>query len=239
MSEQDQQDIENTEEVTETAEASVEAQAPALKEIFGFKKGMTAIYDEEGRRIPVTVLECKPWTVTAIKTPEKDGYEAVQIGYGSKKAKNTLKSEMGQSKKAKLDTGFMYKREVRGAVPENCDLGSKVSLANFEKGTKVQVTAKSKGRGFSGAMKRHGFGGGPASHGSGFHRRPGSIGMCTFPGRVMPGKKMPGQYGNKNITVSGLEVIAVNTDENVLMVKGAIPGSFNTMVKVAMKDTGK
>ena len=236
MSEQDQQDIEKTEETVETQETgSVESVAPALKEIFGFKKGMTAIYDEKGRRIPVTVLECKPWTVTAVKTVEKDGYEAVQIGFGVKKAKNTLKSEMGQYKKAKLDSGFMVKREVRGEIPEGCDLGVKVSLANFEKGAKVQVTAKSKGRGFSGAMKRHGFGGGPASHGSGFHRRPGSIGMCTFPGRVMPGKKMPGQYGNKNVTVGGLEIVAVNTDENVMMIKGAVPGAFNTMVKVAVK----
>ena len=197
---------------------------------------MTAIYDDKGVRIPVTVLECKPWTVTAIKTIEKDGYEAVQIGFGAKKIKNTTKSEIIQSKKAKLNTaGFIFKREVRGSIPENCDLGAKVSLDNFEQGTKVQVTAKSKGRGFSGVVKRHGFGGGPASHGSGFHRRPGSIGMCTFPGRVMPGKKMPGQYGNKNVTIGGLEVVAINSDENVLMIKGAVPGSFNTMVKVALK----
>jgi len=234
MSEQEQQNVENTEE-----SASVETAAPALNEIFGLKKGMTAYYDDKGQRIPVTVLECKPWTVTALKTQEKHGYEAVQIGFGTKKVKNTLKSEQGQSKKLKLETGFMFKKEVRCAIPENCEPGVKVSLANFEKGAKVQVTAKSKGRGFSGVMKRHGFAGGPASHGSGFHRRPGSIGMCTFPGRVMPGKKMPGQYGNKNITVSGLEVVAVNTDENVIMIKGAVPGSFNTMVKVAVKTAGK
>ena len=235
MSEQDQE-IENAKEAADAQETVVAgSQAIALKEIFGFKKGMTAVYDEQGRCIPVTVLECKPWTVTDIKTSEKDGYEAVQIGYGVKKAKNTLKSERGQSKKAKLETGFMFKREVRGSIPEECDLGVKVSLANFEKGAKVQVTAKSKGRGFSGVMKRHGFGGGPASHGSGFHRRPGSIGMCTFPGRVMPGKKMPGQYGNKNVTVGGLEVVEVDTDENVLMIKGSVPGAFNTMVKVAVK----
>ena len=242
MSEQDQnteetqgEAVQATDEQTTEEQAPKASAAPALREIFGFKKGMTAIYDDEGRRIPVTVLECKPWTVTALKTQDKHGYEAVQIGFGNKKAKNTSKSEMGQSKKAKIDTGFMYKREVRGSAPENCDLGVKVSLANFEQGTKVQVTAKSKGRGFSGVMKRHGFAGGPASHGSGFHRRPGSIGMCTFPGRVMPGKKMPGQYGNKNITVGGLEVVAVNADENVLMIKGAVPGSYNSIVKVAVK----
>ena len=222
---------ENTEEVkTEEAAASL----PQLDSIFGIKKGMTAIYNDNGVRLPVTVLECKPWTVTQLKTKDKDGYEAVQIGFKNKKVKNSTKSELGQSKKIKQDTAFQYKKEVRCAIPENCELGSKVSLASFEVGQKVQVTGKSKGRGFSGAMKRHGFGGGPASHGSGFHRRPGSIGMCTFPGRVMPGKKMPGQYGSKNITVKGLEVVGVNSDENLILIKGSVPGAFNTMVKVAL-----
>lgn len=234
-----QKDASSASDTTESSAegaASTEAKAsPALNEVFGFKKGMTAVYDEKGLRIPVTVLECKPWTITALKTQEKHGYEAVQIGFGAKKQKNAYKSELGESKKAKLDNAFKLKKEVRGSVPENCTLGAKVSLAQFPKGAKVQVTAKSKGRGFSGAMKRHGFAGGPASHGSGFHRRPGSIGMCTFPGRVMPGKKMPGQYGNVNVTISGLEIIEVNAEHNFLMVKGAVPGSMNSLVKVALR----
>jgi len=227
-------------EVSDEAAATDNKSAPKLPEldtVFGLKKGMTAIYSESGVRMPVTVLECKPWTVTQLKTNDKDGYEAVQIGFKSKKIKNSTKAEVGQVKKIKLEAGFQYKKEVRGEVPEDCELGSKVSLAAFKVGQKVQVTGKSKGRGFSGVMKRHGFAGGPASHGSGFHRRPGSIGMCTFPGRVMPGKKMPGQYGSKNITVKGLEVVAVNEAENLILIKGSIPGAFNTMVKLALSGT--
>lgn len=227
-----------SEEVKENAEdvnaEEASAALPQLDSIFGLKKGMSAIYNENGVRVPVTVLECKPWTVTQLKTKESDGYEAVQIGFKTKKAKNSTKSELGQVKKIKQDAAFHYKKEVRCSIPENCELGSKVSLAAFQVGQKVQVTGKSKGRGFSGAMKRHSFGGGPASHGSGFHRRPGSIGMCTFPGRVMPGKKMPGQYGSKNITVKGLEVAAVNSDENLVLIKGSVPGAFNSMVRVSL-----
>jgi large subunit ribosomal protein L3 len=142
MSEEASQASESTESsADETLKAGAKV-SPALNEVFGFKKGMTAIYDEKGRRIAVTVLECKPWTVTALKTQEKHGYEAVQIGFGVKKQKNAYKSELGESKKAKLDNAFKIKKEVRGSVPENCTLGAKVSLAQFPKGAKVQVTAK-------------------------------------------------------------------------------------------------
>lgn len=207
----------------------------SLSTVFGFKKGMSAIFNDKGERLTVTVLECKPWVVTQLKTQEKDGYQAVQLSYGAKKSKNSSKSENGHVKAAGAATGFQYSREVRGEVPEGCELGKMATISGVEAGQKVQVTAVSKGRGFSGVMKRHGFGGGPASHGSGFHRRPGSIGNCTFPGRVMPGRKMPGQYGSKNTTVRGIEVVGVNTDENVVLLKGSVPGPVNGLVKVSIK----
>ncbi len=233
------EDTTNNEENTEAVEASEEAAAPApapelkLGTVFGFKKGMTAIFKESGERVPVTVLECKPWVVAQLKTQEKDGYSAVQLGFGKKKQTRASKALVGHSKKTGAENGFQFLREVRTDVTEGCELGTEYSINTLEVGTKVKVTSTSKGRGFSGAMKRHGFAGGPASHGSGFHRRPGSIGMCTFPGRVMPGKKMPGQFGNKNITVRGVEVVAVNKDENIVLLKGSVPGAINGLVTIA------
>jgi large subunit ribosomal protein L3 len=224
---------EETSENATTEEAS--SNEVGLSSVYGFKKGMSAIYNDEGVRIPVTVLECKPWTVTQVKTKNKDGYDSVQISFGNKKAKNASKSENGHFKASGSQTGFQFSREVRGEAPEGCTAGQMASLAALEVGKKVQITANSKGRGFSGVMKRHGFGGGPASHGSGFHRRPGSIGNCTFPGRVMPGRKMPGQYGNKTATVKGVEVVGVNLEENVVLLKGAVPGPVNGLVKIATK----
>lgn len=229
-------DQENTEqEVVESTEEVATSNSVALPLVYGFKKGMSAIYNDSGVRIPVTVLECAPWTVTQIKTKNTDGYDSVQISFGVKKAKNAAKSETGHAKAAGCQTGYRLSREVKGSIPEGCTPGKQVSLESLEIGKKVQVTATSKGRGFSGVMKRHNFAGGPASHGSGFHRRPGSVGMCTFPGRIMPGKKMPGQYGNKNATVQGLEIVGVNVEENVVLLKGAVPGPINGLVKIATK----
>ncbi|MGH1468016.1 MAG: 50S ribosomal protein L3 [Bdellovibrionales bacterium] len=229
-------DQENTEqEVVESTEEVVTSNAVALPLVYGFKKGMSAIYNDAGVRVPVTVLECSPWTVTQVKTQDTDGYDSVQISFGVKKAKNAGKSEAGHVKAAGCQTGYRFSREVKGAAPEGCAPGKQVSLEKLEVGKKVQVTATSKGRGFSGVMKRHGFAGGPASHGSGFHRRPGSAGMCTFPGRIMPGKKMPGQYGNKTATVQGLEIVGVNVEENIVLLKGAVPGPVNGLVKIATK----
>ncbi len=203
-----------------------------LNGFYGVKMGMTSVYNEQGVRIPVTVLECNPWTVTQVKTKEKDGYEAIQIASHPRKLKSSLKSEMGHYKKAGLSTGMRYCREVRQALPEGAAIGQKVTLASFEKGEILQVTSVSKGKGFSGVVKRYNFAGGPATHGSGFHRRPGSIGNREFPGRVMPGKKMAGQHGNKIATTKGLEIIDILFDENVLLVKGSIPGAKNTLVEI-------
>lgn len=239
MSDQEN-NTENTEqEVVEAAvEETVEAptsNAVALPLVYGFKKGMSAVFNDAGVRVPVTVMKCSPWTVTQIKTKDNEGYDAVQISFGTKKAKNAAQSERGHVKASGSQTGYRFSREVRGEAPEGCMPGKQVSLESFEVGKKVQITAASKGRGFSGVMKRHNFAGGPASHGSGFHRRPGSVGMCTFPGRIMPGKKMPGQYGNKNITVQGIEIVGVNLEENLVLLKGAVPGPINGLVKIAIK----
>lgn len=222
-------------EVVEAVEETPASNGVALSQIYGFKKGMSAIFNDAGVRIPVTVMECTPWTVTQIKTKATDGYDSVQISFDAKKAKNASKSSNGHAKASGSQTGFRLSREVRGEAPEGCTPGKQVALTSLEVGKKVQITASSKGRGFSGVVKRHGFAGGPASHGSGFHRRPGSIGMCTFPGRVMAGKKMPGQYGNKNITVKGIEVVGINVEENVVLLKGAVPGPVNGLVKMATK----
>lgn len=203
-----------------------------LNGFFGVKMGMTSVYNEQGVRIPVTVLECNPWTVTQIKTKDKDGYEAVQISSHPKKLKSSLKSELGHFKKAGLQTGMRYSREVRQDLPADVAVGQKVTVASFEKGEMLQVSAVSKGKGFSGVVKRYSFGGGPATHGSGFHRRPGSIGNREFPGRVMPGKKMAGQHGNRLATTKGLEIIDILLEDNVLLVKGSIPGAKNTLVEI-------
>lgn len=218
-------------EETQTQETATEASVN-LNGFYGFKRGMSAVYNDKGERIPVTVLECKPWTITQIKTQEKDGYTAVQIAGEPKKAKNSLKSELGHVKKAGLDSAPRFSGEIRQDLPEGVTVGQKVTVASFEKGQTVKVTATSKGKGFSGVMKRYGFGGGPASHGSGFHRKPGSIGNREFPGRVQPGKKMAGQYGNKPVTVKGLEVVDVIPEKNVLLLKGSVPGATNSLVKI-------
>lgn len=241
MSDQEVKEQEVAANAPETTDAPLaeetksEASPLTLSLIYGFKKGMTAIFTEAGERVPVTVMECKPWTVTQVKTKAKEGYDSVQISFGNKKAKNATKAEQGRAKSAGSETGYRFSREVRQDIPEGCSTGALVSISNFEVGKKLQITAKSKGRGFSGVVKRYGFGGGPATHGSGFHRRPGSMGNCTFPGRIMKGKKMPGQYGNKNITVNGVEVVGVNLEENILLLKGAVPGPVNGLVQMALR----
>lgn len=228
---QDQENQANTEETAKTE--SKENSSLKLDGIFGVKLGMTSVYTDAGVRVPVTVLECNPWTVTQIKTKDKDGYEAVQVAGQPKKMKSSLKSEIGHFKKAGFQTGMKYCREIRQALPEGIELGQTVDLTSLTKGDLIKVSAISKGHGFSGAVRRHNFGGGPATHGSGFHRRPGSIGNREFPGRVMPGKKMAGQYGNEMVTTKGLTVVDVILDENILLVKGAVPGAKNTLVEIA------
>lgn len=203
-----------------------------LEALFAFKEGMSTVFDEEGRAVNVTVLSYKPWRVSQIKTKERDGYEAVQIACSPKKAKRSTKAEVGHLKKAGFENGAHFVKEVRQSVPEGAKEGATVSIESLVKGDRVRLTAQSRGRGFAGVMKRHGFGGGPAAHGSGFHRRPGSVGNCEFPGRVMPGRKMPGHYGMETVTIKNVEIVDVLPEENILLVKGSVPGSKNTMVKL-------
>ncbi|MCB0356083.1 MAG: 50S ribosomal protein L3 [Bdellovibrionales bacterium] len=226
---------ENKEAQTEQQEeqsASTKAEALKLKGIFATKLGMSSVFSDDGEAIPVTVLKYEPWVVTQLKTKEKDGYEALQISSRPKKAKNANAAEKGHCKAAGFENGAAISFEIRQDLPNGVQVGDKVSLESLVKGDKVRLTSKSKGRGFAGVIKRWGFGGGPAAHGSKFHRQPGSIGNRTWPGRVIPGKKLPGHFGFKNVTVKNVEVVDVLTDENVVLVKGPVPGARNTLVKL-------
>ena len=227
------------EAAVEKSEEPTEAQAPKeltdikLNGMFASKVGMSSVFDENGKQIPVTVLKLKKWNVTQLKSKEKDGYAAVQISLLEKAEKNTGKSEMGHLKKSGASKkGASLVREIRQDLPERAKLGLEVSWDSLQKGDQVRLTATSKGRGFAGVMKRWNFAGGPAAHGSTFHRQPGSIGNCTFPGRVMAGRKMPGHYGDAKITVKNVEVVDVQKDNGVLLVKGPVPGARNGLVQL-------
>lgn len=203
-----------------------------LDGLFAFKMGMSSVYNEAGENIPVTVLKVGQWVISQIKTTERDGYTAIQVASDPKKASRTTKAEKGHFKKSGFENGAHFVKEIRQDIPEGIELGQKVSIESVAKGDVVSITAKSKGRGFSGSVKRFNFAGGPAAHGSKFHRQPGSSGNRTWPGRVMPGKKFPGQFGNENVTVRKVTVVDVIPEESVLLVKGAVPGAHNTLVKL-------
>lgn len=203
-----------------------------LNGLFAFKEGMATIYNEQGEAVPVTVLRYEPWFVSQVKTNENDGYEAIQVACLPKKAKNSNQAEKGHLAKAGFENGAQFVKELRQAAPEGLSLGAQVSIDSLAKGDVVKLTSKSKGKGFAGSMKRWNFAGGPATHGSHFHRRPGSSGNRTWPGRVMPGKKFPGHLGNETVTVKNVEVVEVLAAENVLMVKGPVPGARNSLVKL-------
>ncbi|UXR64599.1 50S ribosomal protein L3 [Bdellovibrio bacteriovorus] len=203
-----------------------------LNGLFAFKEGMATIYNENGEAVPVTVLRYEPWFVSQIKTNETDGYEALQVACHPKKAKNSNKAEKGHLEKAGFENGAQFVKELRQALPEGAAVGAQISIDSLVKGDFVKITSKSKGKGFAGSVKRWGFAGGPASHGSKFHRRPGSSGNRTWPGRVMPGKKFPGHLGAETVTVKNVEVVQIIAEENVLMVKGPVPGARNTLVKL-------
>ncbi len=203
-----------------------------LNSLFAFKEGMSTLFDDNGTAVPVTILRYSPWYVSQIKTKENDGYEALQISCDPKKLKNSNKAEVGHAKKAGQETGFRHVKEVKGINPE-AKLGSVVSIESLAKGDVIKVTAKSKGHGFMGSVRRWSFAGGPASHGSKFHRQPGSSGNRTWPGRVMPGKKFPGHWGDETVTVKNLKVYDVIPEENVVIVRGSVPGARNSMVRLA------
>ena len=199
------------------------------KAILATKVGMTQIFNEDGVLTPVTVLQAGPCVVTQVKTVENDGYSAVQVGFVDKREKLVNKPLKGHFDKA----GVSYKRYVRELKLEDAEsyaLAQEIKADIFAAGDKIDVTAISKGKGFQGAIKRHGQHRGPMAHGSKFHRHAGSNGACSDPSKVFKGKKMPGQMGHKKITIQNLEVVRVDADKNLLLVKGAVPGPKKALV---------
>ena len=201
------------------------------KAILATKVGMTQIFNEDGVLTPVTVLQAGPCVVTQVKTAENDGYSAVQVGFVDKREKLVNKPLKGHFEKA----GVSYKRYVRELKLEDAEsytLAQEIKADVFEAGDKVDATAISKGKGFQGAIKRHGQHRGPMTHGSKFHRHQGSNGACSDPSKVFKGKGMPGQMGHKRVTVQNLEIVRVDAENNLLLVKGAVPGPRKSLITV-------
>ncbi|MCE5243727.1 MAG: 50S ribosomal protein L3 [Syntrophobacteraceae bacterium] len=202
-----------------------------IKSIIGRKLEMTQIFAEDGSAVPVTLVQAGPCYVTQVKTPERDGYSALQIGFGSAKAKNVNRPDKGHQDKAAKGY-FRVLREVKVEDSSDYELGQEFAADVFEIGEKVDVIGKSKGKGFAGTIKRWGFQRGPAGHGSKNIREPGSTGNATYPGRVIKGKKLPGQKGDRRVTVMDLKIIDVRPEENLLIIKGAVPGATNGIVLI-------
>ena len=204
-----------------------------INAIYGKKIGMTQIFDENDRVVPVTVIVAEPNKICQVKTTETDGYEAVQLGFGSIKEKKVNKPMAGHFAKQGI-APTRYLREVRVENASEYKPGDEQTVAAFADVKKVDVTGTSKGKGFQGVIKRHGFGGGRSTHGSHFHRIPGSIGQCATPSRVFKGVRLPGHMGCDTVTVKNLEVVRVDTDQNLILVKGSVPGGKNGIVRVRM-----
>ena len=197
----------------------------------GKKLGMTQIFDEQGKVIPVTVIEAGPCVVAQVKTVETDGYNAIQLGFGDVKESKINKPEKGHFAKSKL-TPKKHLREFRLDSVENINVGDELKADTFTAGDQLDIQGTSKGKGFQGVIKRHGQSRGPMGHGSMYHRRPGSMGACSFPGRVFKNKKLAGHMGSVKVTVQNLEVVRVDADKNLILVKGAIPGPKGSMVTI-------
>jgi len=209
---------------------------PKTMGILGRKVGMTRVYNEHGRSIPVTVIEAGPCTVLQKKTTGAEGYDAIQVGFLNKKASRVNHPDAGHFKRSGSE-GFYHIREFRVMDPDAYELGQQISLKELLKiGDKVDISGHTKGRGFQGVVKRYGFAGGCASHGSMFHRAPGSIGCSAWPSRVVKGKKMPGQMGNNQVTQKNLIVVDIREDENILLVQGAVPGAKNGLLRIFTKN---
>jgi large subunit ribosomal protein L3 len=206
------------------------------KGIIGKKVGMTQIFADDGRRIPVTVVEAGPCVVLQKKTLDKDGYVALQLGYGKQDSARSTRPEVGHAKAAGKGV-FRHRKEFRLDNCESYSVGDAITADIFAPGDVIDITGVSVGKGFQGVIKRWGFKGGRSSHGSTFHRAPGSIGCSATPSRVFKNKKMPGQLGNETVTVQNLTVIRVDSADNLILVKGAIPGSKNGIV--LLKDSVK
>lgn len=203
--------------------------------LLGNKIGMTQIFDESGNIIPVTILKVGPCIITQVKTKLKDGYDSIQIGYGNISSKALNQPELGHLQKSKIQP-LKYLKEFHISSEDDFQLGQVLKIDSFSPGQFVNIKGKSIGKGFSGLQKRHNFARGPMSHGSKNHRAPGSIGMGTTPGRVLPGKKMAGQLGNKITTIKKLKVIQVNLEENILLIKGSVPGKPGNLLSVILSE---
>lgn len=201
--------------------------------IYGKKLGMTQIFAEDDRVLPVTVIQAEPNKVCQVKTAATDGYEAVQIGFGSIKEKKVNKPMAGHFKKQGT-APTRYLREVRVDSASDYKVGDEVTVANFAEAKKVHVSGTSKGKGFAGVMRRYDFAGGPGGHGAHFHRAPGSVGQCATPSRVFKGLKLPGHMGCETVTVKNLDVVRIDEDQNLILVKGAVPGGKNAVVRIRM-----
>ena len=199
-----------------------------MKGILGKKIGMTQVFAKDGKLIPVTVVSVEPNVVMQIKTKETDGYEAIQLGFATKKEKHSTKAEMGHAKKANA-APKRFLKEIKGVEVSNYELGQEIKCDVFEAGEIVDVTGTSKGKGFQGVIKRYNQSRGPMGHGSQYHRGVGSMGTLR-PMRVFKGKKLPGHMGNETVTIQNLEVVAIDLDENVILIKGNIPGPKNSFV---------
>lgn len=204
-----------------------------IQTIYGTKLGMTQIFSEDDQVIPVTVIQAEPNTICQIKTAETDGYEAVQIGFGAIKENKVNKPMAGHFAKQGV-APVRHLREVRVENASEYTVGDTVTVANFAEAKKVDVQGTSKGKGFAGVMKRYNFGGGPGGHGAHFHRAPGSVGQCATPSRVFKGLRLPGHMGVDTVTIRNLEVVRVDEEMNLILVKGAVPGGKNATVRIRL-----
>ena len=201
------------------------------KGLIGKKIGMTQIFNEEGKVIPVTVIEAGPCVVSQVKTEETDGYNSIQLGFGAIKESKVNKPERGHFTKANIAPA-RYLREFRVDSIEDVKVGDELKADIFMAGDKIDIQGTSKGKGFQGVIKRHGQHRGPMGHGSMYHRRPGSMGSTSTPGRVFKGKKLPGHMGRVTVTIQNLDVVKVDMDKNVLLIKGSVPGPKGAILKV-------
>ncbi len=200
--------------------------------LIGRKLGMTQLFNEEGGAVPVTVIQAGPCPVVQVKTAETDGYEAVQLGFGSRKEKHATRARIGHAEKAGLDGAPAVLREFRVADASEYETGQKVTVEDFEVGQRVKVSGTTKGRGFQGVVKRHGFAGPPGGHGHPMSRTPGSIGPGTDPSRVIKGRKMAGQMGAARKTIRNLRVERVDAERNLIFLRGSVPGAKNATVLI-------
>ena len=223
--------LNNARRSLELADQPIGGERKMKKALIGKKLGMTQIFDENGTVIPVTVLEAGPCVVAQVKTLENDGYEAVQLGFGEVKENKLNKPEKGHFAKANV-AAKKHLREFRLDSIEGIKVGDELKADVFAEGEKIDVQGTSKGKGFQGVIKRHGQHRGPMGHGSMYHRRPGSMGSTSTPGRVFKGKKLPGHMGRVTVTIQNLDVVKVDLDKNVILVKGSVPGPKGAILKV-------